>query len=104
MVLAEEVASSTWKYPELKRICACESVGNPNAEPIQFNKEGTVLRGVINKADTGMCQLNTKYHLATAQKLGLDIFTAEGNKGYAEWLYEQEGNLPWHWSKHCWDK
>lgn len=88
--------------PTLKRICSCESNGHPNGEPRQFNADGTVLKGKINPLDTGMCQINLKYHESTAMKMGLDLFTAEGNFAYATWLFETQGTTPWNWSRSCW--
>jgi hypothetical protein len=70
----------------------------------QFNKDGTVLRGVVDNRDTGVLQVNTHYHLATSQKLGLDIYTLKGNLAYGRWLYEQEGTKPWNASSKCWSK
>lgn len=88
--------------PELKRICSCESTGSPNNEPIHFNADGTVLRGRINSQDVGMCQINEHYWLEKSINLGFDIYTEEGNKQMALWLYDQQGNKPWTWSKKCW--
>lgn len=88
--------------PTLKRICSCESNGSPNGEPRQFNSDGTVVTGKINPLDTGMCQINLKYHQATADRLGYDLFTEYGNISYATWLYKTQGTTPWNWSKSCW--
>lgn len=89
---------------ELKPICACESVGNRHAEPQHFHPDGRVIRGVINSDDVGMCQINLYYHEETAGKMGLDLFTEEGNITYANWLYETQGSRPWNWSAGCWNK
>lgn len=70
----------------------------------QFNDDGTVLRGIENKSDTGAWQINTYYHLEDSIKLGYDIFTLEGNMKYAEHLYNTQGLKPWIWSKPCWSK
>lgn len=89
--------------PALKRVCSCESTGRPDREPTQFEADGvTVLRGRINNQDIGMCQVNLKYHKVSADKLGLDLFTEEGNIKYANWLYKNEGLTPWNWSRACW--
>ena len=91
--------------PALVPICSCESDGKKNGNPHQFNSDGTVKRGKINPKDIGMCQINTEPrngHLAQAKKLGLDLFTEEGNIKYANWLYKREGTTPWNWSKKCW--
>lgn len=83
--------------PILKRIAACES------ETRQFNTDGTVLRGWMNPLDVGLMQINEKYHLSTATKLGYDIHTLEGNADYAKYLYDTQGVKPWVHSSHCWD-
>ncbi len=88
--------------PTLKRICSCESNGHPNGEPRQFNQDGSVVTGKINPLDTGMCQINLKYHQATAERLGYDLFTEYGNASYATYLFETQGTTPWNWSKSCW--
>lgn len=89
-------------YPTLKRICSCESTGRPDNEPRQFDSDGNVLRGIINPLDTGMCQINLKYHEATAIRMGLDLETAYGNASYANWLFDTQGATPWEWSRSCW--
>jgi hypothetical protein len=94
-------ASFAWP-PELRRICSCESTGKPGNEPKQFNDDGSVLRGKVNPLDTGMCQINLKYHGAAADRLGLDLETASGNFAYAVRLYNKEGTQPWTWSRSCW--
>lgn len=100
-VEVEEVIELTG---ELKRICSCESTGNPNSEPTHYDKDGNVLRGVVNNQDVGICQINLKYHNYTAQTLGLDLFKEEDNIKYAKGLYAAQGSTPWNWSKHCWQK
>lgn len=89
-------------YPTLKRICSCESTGQPDREPQQFNADGSVKRGKINPLDTGMCQINLHYHEEAATKMGLDLETSYGNATYANWLFDREGSTPWNWSRSCW--
>jgi hypothetical protein len=92
-IIAEHFADT----PILKRIAACES------ENRQFNADGTLLRGWMNPLDVGVMQINEKYHLSTATKLGLDIHTLEGNVDYAKYLYSTQGVKPWIHSSSCWD-
>lgn len=80
----------------MQEIARCES-GNR-----QFNDDGSVLRGVINSKDVGRFQINEYYHLEQSKKLGMDIYTWDGNTEYAMWLYENKGTIPWNWSKKCW--
>lgn len=94
--------SVVWVDDTLKRICACESRGNPNAEPTHYAPDGTVLRGHINAMDVGACQINLVYHQDTAERMGLDLFDEQDNIAYATWLYKHEGSKPWVWSKKCW--
>lgn len=87
------------KVPEiLRKIAHCES-GNR-----QFDDNGNVIRGRENPKDIGTYQINLFYHQEVAEKLGYDLFTEEGNKGYAIWLYNKQGTNPWFWSKKCWNK
>lgn len=93
--------------PTLLQICSCESGNGKYGTPQQFEPDGiTALVGKITPAhlgkDIGMCQINTKYHLETANSLGFDIYTAEGNWGYANYLYETQGTQPWSASAKCW--
>jgi hypothetical protein len=90
-IIREEFAD----VPILIDIARCESRFR------QF-ENGKVLTGVVDPRDTGVFQVNTYYHLATANKLGYDIFSLKGNMEYARWLYNKEGSRPWNASKGCW--
>ncbi len=94
----EIIAEHFVNTPILKKIAYCESQNR------QFTQEGEVLRGRINPQDIGVMQINEKYHLGTAKKLGFDIYTLEGNIDYAKYLYETQGVKPWVHSSKCWDK
>lgn len=69
-----------------------------------FNKDGTVLKGVVNNKDIGTFQINERFHLAEATKLNLDIHNAHKNIEYAMILFKQSGDKPWVHSKPCWSK
>jgi len=84
--------------PILAEIAFCES------RLRQFDENGNVLRGVQNSQDVGVMQINEKYHLETAQKLGLNLYTLEGNMAYGKYLYDTQGTKPWNYSSHCWGK
>jgi len=84
--------------PILGEIAKCES------EFIQFNKDGSIHRGVANTKDVGVMQINEHYHLQTAKELGYNIYTLQGNMDYAKYLYDQEGVAPWSASSGCWKK
>lgn len=98
-----------WKdYPELKKICACESAGQPYREPRQFNSDKTPLWGNDPKTgkpiknDVGMCQISLHYHGKETKRLGLDVINSEeDNVSYAKILYDKEGSRPWNASKKC---
>jgi hypothetical protein len=66
--------------------------------------DGTVLKGVVDNADTGVMQINTRYHGDTAEDLGLDLNKIEDNLAYARYLYEKQGTQPWSASAPCWSK
>lgn len=79
--------------PFLKRICDAESGGR------QFNKNGSVIRGSVTPSDIGICQINEPINNDLARKLGYDIYTEEGNKAFALYLFNTRGTQPWNASK-----
>lgn len=87
--------------PALVPICSCESTGNRNGPPRQFNDDGSVILGKINQADVGMCQINLDYWGEEADKLGYDVFTEDGNIKMANHIYSEYGAQPWSWSNNC---
>ncbi|MDO8579318.1 MAG: hypothetical protein Q7R72_00395 [bacterium] len=86
------------KDPILAEIAKCESTFR------QFDSRGNVIRGEVNKGDIGIMQINKYYHEEDAVKLGFDIYTFNGNLGYAKWLYAKYGDAPWNNSGKCWKK
>jgi hypothetical protein len=84
--------------PIMERVAYCESTHT------QFSSEGVVHRGVVNNKDVGIFQINEKYHLKDSKKMGIDIYTIEGNMEYARHLYEEQGLQPWSASRPCWGK
>lgn len=94
----EYVESYFADTPLLVKIAKCESHFR------QFGKDGSVYRGKVNDQDVGVMQINEFYHLKTADKLGLDIYSIQGNLAYAKYLYEREGAQPWSSSAPCWNK
>ncbi|MEY2641006.1 MAG: hypothetical protein RL150_399 [Candidatus Parcubacteria bacterium] len=94
----EQVREYFSDTPILAEVARCESQFR------QFDENGQVLRGKVNAQDVGVMQINEKYHLETAQKLGLDLHTLDGNMAYAHYLYEKEGTRPWNYSSACWGK
>jgi hypothetical protein len=84
--------------PILIEIAKCEST------LMHYNKNGGIIRGNVDKADIGVMQINERYHLETAVKLGYDIHSIEGNVSYARYLYDKSGAQPWSASEPCWGK
>lgn len=84
--------------PLLAEIAKCESTFR------QFDSNGNVIKGRVNDDDIGVMQINTFYHLEDAEKQGFDIYTIDGNLGYAKWLYGKYGDAPWVHSSKCWKK
>ena len=64
--------------------------------------DGSILRGVVDSADTGVMQINKRYHSASAVTLGLNLDDIYGNMAYARHLYETQGVQPWNASAPCW--
>ena len=67
-------------------------------------KDGEIFVGKIDSDDTGIMQINTRYHEKRATELGYDIYSLSGNLAYAQYLYEKEGTRPWLSSSPCWGK
>lgn len=82
--------------PIMIQVARCESTFRHTLE------DGSVLKGKVDSRDTGVMQINTYYHGATATKLGLDLENLEDNMAYARHLYEQQGTQPWSASAPCW--
>ncbi len=96
IVIEEAVRDFYEETPILAEIAFCESTFR------HLDKNGNVVRGKVDKGDTGVMQINERYHREDAKKLGYDIDTLEGNLQYAKWLYENQGTVPWNSSKPCW--
>ncbi|OGC88870.1 hypothetical protein A2419_02475 [Candidatus Adlerbacteria bacterium RIFOXYC1_FULL_48_26] len=94
--IRDQVAEYFYDIPVMVDIAKCESHFR------QFNKNGEVYRGKLNDRDVGVMQVNEDYHLGASEKLGIDIYSLEGNMEYARYLYEREGTTPWNSSKPCW--
>lgn len=94
-MLVQETFGST---SVMVKVASCESRYK------QFNKDGSVHRGVQNKQDVGVMQINEYWHLKASKKLGYDIHTVKGNILYGKYLYDREGTKPWNWSKPMWSK
>ncbi len=82
--------------PILVEIARCES------EFRQFDENGNLLKGKVNKSDVGVMQINKYYHADKAEELGYDLKTVDGNIAYAKYLYDHEGVQPWISSSPCW--
>ena len=82
--------------PILADIAFCESSFR------QYDADGNVLTGVVNKGDIGVMQINKYYHAEKAAELGDDLNTVQGNMAYAKYLYERYGTQPWSSSEDCW--
>lgn len=82
--------------PILVDIARCESTFR------QYDKDGMVVRGRVNRDDVGVMQINEKYHSERAAKLGYDIYSVEGNVAFGKYLYDQYGAQPWSSSSPCW--
>jgi hypothetical protein len=87
------VAGQIWAgYALLKHIASCESWGDPNKEPREFNASGTVLRGFPNPNDIGLAQINLPTWGATATALGFNLYTYQGNLNMAKWIFNHYGS------------
>jgi predicted LPLAT superfamily acyltransferase len=65
--------------------------------------DGSILHGRVDPADTGVMQINKRFHQAKAAAMGLDLDDLHGNMVYARHLYETQGTAPWTASAYCWN-
>jgi len=97
-IVTLRVAETTFaEVPTLVKVAFCESSLEHTEE------DGSVKRGKVDSRDTGLMQINKKYHLTDSKKLGLDINNIHDNMHYALFLVKYQGLRPWKASKHCWD-
>ncbi|MCB9810189.1 hypothetical protein H6781_01155 [Candidatus Nomurabacteria bacterium] len=82
--------------PIMAEIARCESTFRHELE------DGSVLRGRVDPADTGVMQINKRYHEATATAMSLDLDDIHQNMEYARYLYDTQGTQPWSASMPCW--
>lgn len=69
--------------PHMVKVIECES------NFVHYQKDGTVLRGRIDKRDSGLSQINTYYHP------NVDVDDIWENLAYARKLYDEQGAVPW---------
>ena len=93
----EYVANYFADEPIMIAIAGCESQFR------QYDKDGSVLKNPGSSA-VGLFQIMSSIHDPIADKLGIDIYTLQGNAAYARYVYEQKGTKPWNASKACWSK
>ena len=96
-ISTEKIVRSYFRdVPIMIEIARCESTFR------HALADGSVLRGVVDQADTGVMQINKRYHEATATSLGLNLEDLYHNMAYARYLYETQGVQPWNASRPCW--
>ena len=66
--------------------------------------DGSILQGRVDPADTGVMQINKRYHEKKAISLNLNLDTIEDNMAYARYLYDTQGVQPWSASAPCWNR
>ena len=84
--------------PVMIEVARCESTF------VHHRDDGSVLSGYIDSDDTGVMQINKRYHLKTATALNLDLNDFKDNMEFARHLYNEQGLQPWSASKPCWSK
>lgn len=82
--------------PVMIEVARCESTFRHELS------DGSILQGRVDPADTGVMQINKRYHEATATAMGLNLDNIEDNMAYARHLYETQGTRPWSASMPCW--
>jgi hypothetical protein len=84
--------------PVMIQIARCESTFQHTLA------DGSVITGKVDSADTGVMQINKRYHEKAAAALGLNLHDIYHNMAYARHLYETQGTQPWSASAPCWNR
>ena len=92
MLVQRELAMEIDKQRILKAIIDCESKNQ--------HVVGTLAKAGI---DIGKCQINTYWHGARAEAMGLNLYDPLDNMEYCLHLFETEGVGPWKSSQACWE-
>ena len=96
---AESIVRSYFRdIPVMIEIARCESTFRHEL------KDGSVLQGRVDPADTGVMQINKRYHEERATAMDLNLDDIYHNMAYARYLYETQGVQPWSASAPCWNK
>ena len=82
--------------PIMIQVARCESTFTHELS------DGSILQGRVDPADTGVMQINKRYHLSTATAMELNLDDLYENMAYARNLYERKGTQPWSASMPCW--
>ncbi len=83
--------------PVMISVARCESGFRHNLQ------NGLVLTGRVDSADTGVMQINKRYHASAAAAMDLNLDDMYDNMAYARHLYETQGIRPWNASAGCWN-
>jgi hypothetical protein len=99
-----ETTYETIVITEKDPVKVLEAVAQCESQRRQYHKNGSLVFGInTNKTiDVGYYQINTSNE-PLARLKGWDIYTYEGNREMALYLYEKEGLKPWNSSRHCWE-
>jgi hypothetical protein len=96
---AESIVRTYFRdIPVMIQVARCESTFR------HIMTDGSVLQGRVDPADTGVMQINKRYHEETAVRLGLNVDDIYDNMAYARHLYETQGTQPWSASEPCWGR
>ncbi len=94
----EEIVRSYFRdIPVMIQIARCESTFRHTLP------DGSILKGKVDSADTGVMQINKRYHEETAASMNLNLDDIYHNMAYARYLYETQGTQPWSASAPCWN-
>ena len=84
--------------PVMAEVARCESTFRHQLA------DGSVLQGRVDSDDTGVMQINKRYHEDTAIAMELNLDDLYDNMAYARNLYERQGTQPWSASMPCWGR
>ena len=107
----ENIISKNYISPTGKPLEMAELISTKTGKPLDIIEKimfyessydsNSVHHNTNHTFDSGLMQINSS-HIQEAKKMGIDIFTDEGNAQFAIHLINTCGLSPWKASKHNW--
>ena len=101
-VMSERTAARTVSTTSLPADVVLPIIAQCESATGHYDRNGQVIENA--SGDIGKYQINLPTHAERAEKLGIDLYSEEGNEEYARLLYKENGTRDWNASADCWAK